>query len=102
MLLRQKQMEAILELKLDPKDELRNHYKYIFNVCFDKMIERKDTDGYGTDKDILKSLKEGDIQDLASMCKLKSIRIKNTDNPDTQEDNAIDIINYMVEILRRL
>ncbi len=103
MLLRQKQIEAILSLggNINEK-ELRKHYLSVFNICFDKMVERKDESGYGTDEDLLKSIKEMDISDLGSLIKTKGIRIKNTDDIDSIKDSVIDAINYSCEILRRL
>ena len=82
--------------------QLRKHYQSVFKQCIDKMIDRQ-VDGYdGNSTDFLKSMNEATTQDLASVSKMKAIRIKNTNNPDTQEDNALDIINYMVAIVGRL
>ncbi len=82
--------------------ELRKHYLSVFIICFDKMVERKDESGYGTDEDLLKSIKELDISDIGSLIKTKGIRIKNTDDIDSIKDSVIDAINYSCEILRRL
>jgi hypothetical protein len=83
-------------------DELNDHYSRVLKDCFNKMVDRQ-KDGYdGDTKDFLKSIKEGDIQDLASVVKLKAVRIKNSNNNDSIIDNAQDIINYCIEILRRL
>ena len=82
--------------------QLRKHYQEVFDQAIGKMIDRQ-VDGYdGNSTDFLKSMNEADIQDLASVSKMKAIRIKNTNNPDTQEDNALDVINYMVAIVGRL
>jgi hypothetical protein len=78
---------------------LRDHYEKSLEKCYDKMLARS---SYGNEDDILKSIKELDIQDLGSMIKAKAIRIKNTDAKSVIEDNAIDLINYAVEVLRRL
>ncbi len=77
---------------------LRESYENAFTKCYDKMLSRS---SYGTEDDILKSIKELDIQDLGSIIKAKAIRIKNTDADSVIEDNAIDICNYAIEILRR-
>jgi len=79
--------------------ELRQHYLDVFNRCFDQMFSRA---SYGTDEDLLKSIKEMDISDLGSMIKTKGIRIKNTDDMDSIEDSLIDVINYAIDGLRRL
>jgi hypothetical protein len=78
---------------------LRNTYDIALEKCYDKMLSRSN---YGNEDDILKSIKELDIRDLGSMIKAKAIRIKNTDSKEAMEDNAIDICNYAIEILRRL
>ena len=77
---------------------LRDSYEKVFNKCYDKMLARSN---YGTEDDILKSIKELTIPDIASIIKAKAIRIKNTDANSVIEDNAIDICNYAIEILRR-
>ena len=56
---------------------------------------------YGN-KDILASVKELTTQDIGSMIKAKAIRLKHADDRGVVEDNAVDIINYAVEVLRRL
>jgi hypothetical protein len=78
---------------------LKDNYDYVMNKCLDKMLARAN---YGTEDDILKSIKELTIPDIASIIKAKAIRIKNTDSKEAITDNAIDLINYTIEILRRL
>jgi hypothetical protein len=78
---------------------LRDTYEVAFTKCYDKMLARSN---YGDEEDILKSIKELTIPDIGSMIKAKAIRIKNTKENSVIEDNAIDLINYAIEVLRRI
>ena len=78
--------------------ELKRTYASIFEACYRKMTERSH---YGN-KDILASVKELTTQDIGSIIKAKAVRLKHAGSRDVVEDNAVDIINYAVEVLRRL
>ena len=82
--------------------ELRKHYLGVFIICFEKMMERKNDSGYGTDEDLLKCIEQLKTQKLGVLIELKGIRISESDNICSMEDDAIDAINYSCEILRRL
>ena len=78
---------------------MQEYYNKAMKLCLDKMTQRSN---YGDNVDPLKSIKELEIPDIASVIKAKAIRIKNTDDKDIIIDNAIDLLNYAIEILRRV
>jgi len=77
--------------------ELIKLHKEINKKCLDIAIQRgKD---YNKDGNMIGSYGEYNIDDIASIIKIKAIRIKH--NPKIAKRECPDIINYCIEILRR-
>jgi len=87
-------MEGLL---LNEKDLIELHQK-VNKECLSVAIQR----GYEYNKDgnMVGSYTEYSIDDIASIIKIKAIRIKH--NPQIAKRECPDIINYCIEILRRL
>lgn len=81
---------------MDIKDLTKLH-KEINKQCLEIAIQRGYD--YNQNGDMIGSYQEYSIDDIASIIKVKAIRIKH--NPDIARRECPDIINYCIEILRR-
>jgi hypothetical protein len=81
---------------------LREDYERAMDLCIDEILKKQTIDEYGTEDDPLKSMHECGIDDLGSYIKFKGIRLKNSTNKKVLLNSAIDIINYAVDVIRRL
>ena len=108
VLLIQKQMEAILNLKeiaIDDKvneKQLTELYTNIMkDTCIPLAIQRGHD--YNDDGNMVGSFSEYSIDDICSLIKVKAIRCKRAkNNPVISKREMPDIINYAIEILRRI
>ena len=78
--------------------ELRQLHAKINKQCIELAVQRGHE--YNEDGNMVGSYSEYGIDDIASLIKVKAIRIKN--NPNISKRECPDIINYCIEILRRL
>jgi hypothetical protein len=80
------------------EQELCELHKKVNKQCLDIAIQRGHE--YNKDGNMVGSYSEYSIDDIASIIKVKAIRIKH--NPQIAKRECPDIINYCIEILRRL
>ena len=81
------------------KKQLKKVYFKIFDNCLKIAIERGEQ--YNKDGNMVGSYSEYGIDDICSIIKVKAIRCKNADTKIIAKELP-DIINYSLEILRRL
>jgi arsenate reductase-like glutaredoxin family protein len=80
------------------EEELIHIHTSISKECLDIAVQRGHE--YNADGNMVGSYSEYSLDDIFSIIKIKAIRCKR--NPDITKRECPDIINYCIEILRRL